>query len=247
MENQITLNQFCLLGFIFISLFTSCQRSQFATTARHYNKGRVTYTNSYPVEARKSSKGKSCKNHLKQADKQAPAVAVIKTDLTPEITRIIPVHEKPGEKLIASTSIGPILIKVNENTVGSSDKPVFSYNNLRRFMTPFSYPDTIIRNNETKTGIKTMPSADTRKIEKHGLTGFILSILGLFPIIGLPLAILGVIFGARSLRKIHRDSTRYKGKGFAITSIILGVIGIIVSLLLIGMFISLFIWSQSGT
>ncbi len=247
MENQITLNQFCLLGLIFTLLFTSCQRSQFATTVRHYNNGRVTYTNSYPVEARKSSKSKSSKNHLKQADKQAPAVAVIKTDLTPEITRIIPVHEKPGEKLIASTSIEPMLIKVNENTVGSSDKPAFSYNNLRRSLTAFSYPDTIIKNNETKTGIKAMPSADTRKIEKHGLTGFILSILGLFPIIGLPLAILGVVFGARGLRKIHRDSTRYKGKGFASTSIILGVIGIIVSLLSIGMFIALLIWSNSGT
>ncbi|HEX7412186.1 MAG TPA: DUF4190 domain-containing protein [Bacteroidales bacterium] len=246
MGKEIIKYKFCLTGLIFILFATSCQRSQFATTSRIYNKGRVTYTNSYHYEGRKSSKGKSYKNQLKCADRPATAVSDIKTDLKPEITRIETVSQIRAENLIASTTIEPILTVVNENKVSSFNKPASSDNNLQLLKSGFSYPDTSIKNNEPKTEKKEIQSADTRKIEKFGLTGFILSILGLFPIVGLPLAILGLIFGIKSLRKIHRNSTLYKGKGFAIASIIFGVLGIIVSLVLIGMFISLSIWSHSG-
>lgn len=74
---------------------------------------------------------------------------------------------------------------------------------------------------------------DTRKTEKLGLVGFILSIPGLFPVFGLPFAILAVIFGARSIRKINRYPERFKGKENAHASLILGIIGILMPFIIL--------------
>jgi len=73
---------------------------------------------------------------------------------------------------------------------------------------------------------------DPRKTEKLGLAGFILSILGLIPIIGIPFAIMAFIFGVRSLRKIKKNPEKFKGKGLAMASKIIGGIEIICYLLL---------------
>jgi hypothetical protein len=96
------------------------------------------------------------------------------------------------------------------------------------------HPDTIVKEKQRLDGQKEAAPADNRKVEKLGLAGFILSIPGLVPIVCLPLAILGVIFGALSLRKIKRNPALYKGRGFAIASIVLGVLGILGILLFIG-------------
>jgi hypothetical protein len=240
MGYQFIKHLFSLIGLILVLLVSSCQRSQFATTTRIYNKGRVTYTNSYHYEGRKSSKSKSYNNQLKRADRPATAISDIKTELKSEITRIEPVSPMCAENLIASTTMEPILTVVNE-------KKVRSYNSQRIVRSGCLPPDTTVKNNQPQAGKKESHPADNRKIEKYGLSGFILSILGLLPILGLPLAILGLIFGIKSLRKIHHNPSLYKDKGFAIASIILGIFGIIISLLLIGMFISLSIWSHSGT
>ena len=74
---------------------------------------------------------------------------------------------------------------------------------------------------------------DTRKTVKLGLAGVILSVLGLFPFFGLPFAILAVIFGAVSLKKINRNPELYKGKRRATTSLILGILGIAISAVLL--------------
>ncbi len=73
---------------------------------------------------------------------------------------------------------------------------------------------------------------DPRKTEKLGLAGFILSLLGLIPIIGIPFAILALIFGLSSLRKIKRFPEKFKGKGFATASAIIGGSEIIIYIIL---------------
>jgi hypothetical protein len=65
---------------------------------------------------------------------------------------------------------------------------------------------------------------DPRKTEKLGLAGFILSFLGLVPILGIPFAILAWVFGARSLRKIREYPELYKGKGKAKAAYIIGMV-----------------------
>lgn len=73
---------------------------------------------------------------------------------------------------------------------------------------------------------------DTRKTEKLGLAGLILSIFGLIPILGIPFAIMAFIFGVRSLRKIKKYPEKYKGKGIATASKIIGAIEILCYILL---------------
>ena len=66
--------------------------------------------------------------------------------------------------------------------------------------------------------------ADTRKTEPLGIVGFICSMLGLVPFFGIPFALLAIIFGALSLRRIRRNQERFKGKNYARTSLIIGIL-----------------------
>lgn len=70
---------------------------------------------------------------------------------------------------------------------------------------------------------------DMRKTESLGIVGFIFSILGIIPIFGLPFGILAVLFGALSLKKINRHPERYKGRGVANASLIIGILGVAIS------------------
>lgn len=72
------------------------------------------------------------------------------------------------------------------------------------------------------------PADGQPKVEGLGLAGFILGIVGLFmPLgIGIIMCILAIIFGAVSLGKIKKNPEKYRGRGFALTSLIIGIVGI---------------------
>jgi hypothetical protein len=69
-------------------------------------------------------------------------------------------------------------------------------------------------------------STEERKTEGLGLAGFILGLGGLF-VLGIPFGLLALIFGAISLSRINREPGRYGGRGFAIASLVLGIVDII--------------------
>lgn len=71
------------------------------------------------------------------------------------------------------------------------------------------------------------------KVEGFGLAGFISGLVGLF-IASIPLGIIAVVFGGISLSKIKKNPQRYKGRGFAIASIILGIVDVVAMLILLG-------------
>jgi hypothetical protein len=79
---------------------------------------------------------------------------------------------------------------------------------------------------------------DARKTEKLGIVGLIFSIIGWIPLIGIPFALLAIIFGSVSLAKIRRHPEKFKGKEIAIAGIVIWVIGLIgyIILLLMGTF-----------
>jgi hypothetical protein len=212
-----------------IALFLgcSCQRSQFATTARTYRNGKVTYTKKYHRERRKVSKALSDKDEIKYADRQPAGYSDYKTNVPREIVRINPAIQGRAENLIASTT---------KEFAFAPDQGNIQNIKCTEYIAGNGYfsPDTISKVDKKKAGEVSADSSDNRKVEKLGLAGFILSIGGLVPVVCLPLAILGVIFGSISLRKIKRNPALYKGKGFAITSIILGILGILGILLFIG-------------
>jgi hypothetical protein len=69
-------------------------------------------------------------------------------------------------------------------------------------------------------------STEERRIEGLGLAGVFASFAGLF-VLGIPLGLLAVTFGCISLGRINRNPGRYKGKGYALVSIILGIVDIV--------------------
>jgi len=83
---------------------------------------------------------------------------------------------------------------------------------------------------------------DEPRVEGLGLAGFILGLVGWFiPYLGFLMCLLAIIFGSVSLWKITRNPEKFKGKGFAITSLIMGILGILVTLLIIAAISSIFL------
>ena len=80
----------------------------------------------------------------------------------------------------------------------------------------------------------TTPNNTPQEIEGLGLAGFIVSLAGLI-ILGIPFGIVGIVFGGISLGKINKNPDKYKGKGFAIGSLVIGIIDIIGVLLLLAL------------
>lgn len=70
-------------------------------------------------------------------------------------------------------------------------------------------------------------------LEVFGLVSFISGLIGLIPFWGLLLGFISIITGIISLRKIAKNPGKFYGKGFAIAGIILGIIGIVISALII--------------
>jgi hypothetical protein len=70
------------------------------------------------------------------------------------------------------------------------------------------------------------------KTEGLGLAGFITALVGLF-VASIPLGIIATVFGLVSLSKIKRNPQRYYGKGFALFSIIIGIMEVITMIIIL--------------
>ncbi len=71
-----------------------------------------------------------------------------------------------------------------------------------------------------------------RTNEALGVAGFLASIIGLF-IASIPLGLIAVIFGGISLKRIRRDPAKYKGRGLAVASIIIGIIDVVAMIIIL--------------
>jgi len=101
----------------------ACQRSQFSTTTRKYQNGKVTYINHYSTERTKSLKVTVHKSHLKETEAQNNSIASDRTGVQnlpePEIATLDPAPISQNENLIASTSDEPSIIAVNDNRIAN--------------------------------------------------------------------------------------------------------------------------------
>ena len=122
---------------------------------------------------------------------------------------------------------GPII------SISKSEAVVILYSNGTRDIFASNNPTVAINNNVTPTIGNNTPN----KTEGLAIAGFISSLAGLivFPI---PLGAIGVIFGAISLSRISKNPSKLKGKGLAITSLIIGAIDIVVGFLLLSLLLA---------
>lgn len=270
---------YILLVTLFV-LVSSCQRSQFATTTRHTQNGRVSYVNNYNKERSKTSKTKSPESHVKGADNQNSSPAPAKTGMEnlaePEITKINPSPISDDDNVIASTSNETTVIAMTENRklfniytssdtiksnvpnkgliLDNSIEQVIRFKNGHKekvnirsksndtlFYTLIDEPnivrgiimeqiDTIYQviSNSSKE-----KDVNARKNERLGIVGLIFSILGWVPVLGIPFALLSIIFLSVSFGKINRHPEKYKGKEIPVTGLIIWLIGLIGYLILI--------------
>jgi hypothetical protein len=75
-------------------------------------------------------------------------------------------------------------------------------------------------------------AGDSRKNQGLAVAGFVTSLVGLF-VLSIPLGLLSIIFGAVSLGKIRKNPSRYKGKGFAIAALIIGLVDVVAMIVLL--------------
>jgi hypothetical protein len=75
-------------------------------------------------------------------------------------------------------------------------------------------------------------SSDEKQVEGLGVAGFAVGIAGIF-VLGWLFGFIGVIFGIISLVRMKKNPDMYKGKWYAIGSLILGIVDITVVLILL--------------
>ena len=215
-------------------IINACSRSQFSTTTRQIKNGKVTYTNHYQAERRIPSKGKPCKSHLveKQAQNSTPASVSkdIRSSPETEISKINPVRFRDDENLIASTSNEPTIILAASSRIVPDGGLNVSQQRSGRPATVNYYPAPG-SSKSTKYEAIRAPAKSRSKIEVCGLLGFICSILGWIPVIGILFAVAGVILSSVSLHKFNNYPRSYRGRGFAIAGLIIGIAALIFNLI----------------
>jgi len=82
-------------------------------------------------------------------------------------------------------------------------------------------------NNASNTG-----NTDERQVEGFGIAGLAAGVVGLF-IATIPLGAVAIVFGAISLSRIKKNPKKYKGKGLAIASLILGLVLVVAMIILL--------------
>jgi hypothetical protein len=102
-----------------------------------------------------------------------------------------------------------------------SDVFVIKYPNGTR-----DYFDQIAPVIRSETTNPTVAQPANQKTIGIGIAGFVASLLGLL-IAGLPLGIFAIIAGSIGLGKIERNPGKYKGKGFATASLIIGLVDVV--------------------
>ena len=75
-------------------------------------------------------------------------------------------------------------------------------------------------------------NTDERQVEGFGIAGLAAGVVGLF-IAGIPLGAVAIVFGAISLSRIKKNPLKYKGKGLAIASLILGLVDVVAMIIIL--------------
>jgi len=248
-----------LLFIILFLVNNACQKSQFPSTTRQVKNGKVTYTNYYRAERIKYAKGKSPKNQKTTPAAQIPStdalslIASVSNEpvlfslkgpdfvLLNELKfsaqqndglnfhQLLPdsiKNDKPKETRSGNQVVSDVkIIKFKNGQTKAAN--IISQSNDTLMYRIITEPD-VVRGVMMEQVDSILP--DQRKTEPLAVIGFTSSLLGLVPIFGIPFAITGLILGTRSLRKIRKYPVQYKGIGLAKASLVLGVIGVALSI-----------------
>ena len=240
----------------------SCRKSQFSTTSREVKNGKISYSN-HPLSDRTKSPGlKPSHRPLTVNDAPVPASVsenfVASASQDPVIVSRTSNRDILQQEIKAAIRhyyglkfhpVFPDTIKGEKQKTGpykdhsgSEAKVIKFKDGQSKIATIISMSadsmtyqviteDNIVRSIEMAKVDSIL--RDSRKNEPLGVIGIISSILGLVPLFGIPFAILGIIFGSRSLRKIRSHPERFKGQSRARASKAIGIVGLVISIVII--------------
>ena len=227
-------------------ILSSCSKSEFSTTQRYSHNGKVTFIN-HPGREKKGSRSSSQEKYharLVKDENVRESTALPFTKNESIIVRINPAENPNPLGLMASVSAEPLILPITEiyqSRVGSvhefgNPSPAMTFRAKPIPARNFMQGDSLLSQRE-KPGV--------RKLDGLALSGFIISFLGLIPLIGIAFAVIGLVLSSIGLHRIRKHPDRYKGKGFAIAGKWMGIAGIIVTFgTILGIFIALIV---SGT
>lgn len=216
MKNLVCLNPlklYILIIGILVGL-GSCNTSSSLSDSGLVQKRR--YQKGYHLNLRSNSGSKSNKEEFSQIEKEAPLVASIDGEMNiedrgaPKILKNRPVEidNHSGEiSEISHTKVVSPQIQSNES------KRIKKYSKHKLHSSDPDY----------------YAPATSRKVNTLALLSFIFAILSLF-ILGIPFGIAAVVCGIIGLSQIGKSPEVYKGKGFAIVGLIIGLIAVIIVL-----------------
>lgn len=189
---------------------SSCKTSSSLTDSGLVQKRR--YQKGYHLNLKSHSHDKSDKQELAQKEKESPLVASIDGQLSidqqlpPKELKTLPEPKNEIETTESSTSK-----KLNRPKVHSGER--LSVKKHSEYKPRSDGPDYY-----GKTG---------KKLNILALLSFIFAILSIF-ILGIPFGIAALVCGIIGLSQISKYPDVYKGKGFAIAGIIIGLIAIVI-------------------
>ena len=79
---------------------------------------------------------------------------------------------------------------------------------------------------------------DNRQNEPLGIAGFVTSMAG-WLILPIPCGVVGIILSGISMAKINKNPDKFKGKGFAIAGLVVGIVVAVLGIILLGAALSL--------
>jgi hypothetical protein len=251
-----------ILMIVLMVISGSCQKSQFSTTTRYYRNGKATYENRYYAEHNRMSRGKNRENRTSETEQQKSFTADDRTKLKSatgsrtENTAFTPVYSDVNGQVTSMNNhhgfkmensspdtlkidkkekttpdiSGTRILKFKNGNVEVVKKLSLSNDTLRYQLISES---DIVRSVLMEKVDSILP--DTRKSQPLAVVAFVSSLLGLVPLFGLPFACLGVVLGLISLKKwrYQRNTTKYKGKGLARAAVWLGVLGFLISIVVL--------------
>ena len=241
-------NRFYLFTFALIFIVAACQRSQFSTSSRHLNNGKVSYSNSYKNDKRIFSKRVQIKNQVIQDKNQSLVYAAQKT-ISPTVILKTDSDKFTSEPLIASASKGSAAIRKYKFDIISIAPRNIPHIDVQHFLRTFSTPDTSREDSSRyyRAKVNTGTSNHRRKsIPFSAIIGFICVLTGLGLIITSAstylalvtiLLLSGIILGFITTYIVGKHHERYAGMGFGLLIITLGFLGIIALFILLSFLI----------
>jgi hypothetical protein len=152
--------------------------------------------------------------------------------LTDNCDTIIMRNGKEVKCIVSEIGISEIKYKKCDNLNG----PIYTVDKNEVLMIQYANGTNDIIENKKSPNFNNKPDTDTIKYHPLAVAALICSTVGFFLYgIGLPL---GLIFGAIAINKINKNPTKFKGRGMALTGVIIG--SIILGLLLIFLLTILF-------